>query len=132
MRAQIANSVFPVPISIPLPPQLTFDQVYDLVVGRLLHAKTCVYIADVEKGYKCFLQGLYIAQLSGMLNIPTNLDGLSKTELDRVEIQLSITNGLLKADMAFALFNGTDYAMDDSGYLQNLKLQDMKYRKSAE
>ncbi|KAJ3358160.1 hypothetical protein HDU91_005303 [Kappamyces sp. JEL0680] len=132
MRAQIANSLFPISISIPLPSQLTFDQVYDLIVGRLLHARTCIYNADLEKSYKVFMQGLYIAQMSGMLNVPANPDQLPKSEHGRIEIQLSVVNALLKMDFALAFIKGSSYAMDDSNYMLNLRLKDMLYRKSEQ
>ncbi|KAJ3305080.1 hypothetical protein HDV03_002006 [Kappamyces sp. JEL0829] len=132
MRAQIANSLYPISISIPLPSQLTFDQVYDLIVGRLLHARTCIYNADLEKSYKVFMQGLYIAQMSGMLNVPANPDQLPKSEHGRIEIQLSVINALLKLDMILAFIKGSEFVMDDSNYTLNLRLQDMTYRKTAQ
>ncbi|KAJ3304348.1 hypothetical protein HDV03_002829, partial [Kappamyces sp. JEL0829] len=131
MRAQIANSLFPMSTSFSLPSQPSFDQVYDTIVGRLLHAKTCAYTANMDKGYRFFMQGLYIAQTSGMLNVPTNFDGLSQTELKKIEIQLSIVNALLKADLKMAFIRGSDVVIDDSNYTLNLRLQDMPHRKTA-
>ncbi|KAJ3300877.1 hypothetical protein HDV03_001888 [Kappamyces sp. JEL0829] len=132
MRTQIANSLYPIPTTTPLPSQLTFDKVYDLIVGRLLHARTCVYIAELDMAYTIFMQALYIAQMSGMLSIPTGLDELAPAELSKVEIQLSIVNALLKMDLALTFMKGSDYVIDDSNYNHNVRLQDMHYRKLAD
>ncbi|KAJ3333057.1 hypothetical protein HDU91_002987, partial [Kappamyces sp. JEL0680] len=78
------------------------------------------------------MQALYIAQVSGMLNVPTNCDGLSKAELSRTEVQLLLVNELLKMDLRLAYMRGSDFVIDDSNYTVKLRLQDMPFRKPVE
>ncbi|KAJ3300399.1 hypothetical protein HDV03_002208 [Kappamyces sp. JEL0829] len=131
MRSQLANSLFPFSFSTKLPTQLVFDQVYDLITGKMLAARTCFYTANQEKGQLLFSQALYIAKKSGMSILPHSFHGLSSPELEKIEIQLSCIAGLLKLDSMFCLSLGTDFLMDDSPYFSEFTWQDLANGRST-